>query len=271
MNDTIHPVEQLPAAQRAARRRIIALLDLTDLRPEVSPRDVASLVERSATPLGPVAGIVVRSGYIGRLRRLLSEGPDRPRAVAAVNFPDAHQSAVAAVGEAVRAVERGADEIDLVFPWRSWLSGDRRTGPALIAAVRREIGATTLKVILESGAYPEGSLLQEAALAVVEAGADFLKTSTGTNEADGAPIPGASTEAVEALLGVAARPQGRTVGVKVSGGVRTLRDAQRFVRLADIWIGSRNVHPGRFRIGASSLLEEILGETPDPRAVAEAG
>jgi deoxyribose-phosphate aldolase len=159
MDAQLSPIDRLPASQRAVRRRIVALLDLTDLRPEVSARDVERLVGRASTPLGPVAGIVVRSGYVGRLRKLLTDGPERPRAVATVNFPDASLSAVAAVGEAARAVERGADEVDLVFPWRTWLAGDRRSGPALVAAVRREIGTTTLKIILESGAYPESRLL----------------------------------------------------------------------------------------------------------------
>jgi deoxyribose-phosphate aldolase len=271
MSDRPSVIERLPAAQRALRRRIIALLDLTDLRPEATARDVERLVARAVTPLGPVAGVVVRSGYIGRLRRSLPDGPDRPRAVAVVNFPDASLSAVAAVGEAARAVERGADEIDLVFPWRAWLGGDRRSGPALVAAVRRQIGTTTLKVVLESGVYPDGSSLHEAALAVVGAGADFLKTSTGANAADGRPIPGATPKAVEALLGVASSPQGRPIGVKVSGGVRTVHDARRYIRLADIWLGSRSVAPDRFRIGASSLLEELLGEKPDRAALDEAG
>lgn len=271
MDAQLSQIDRLPASQRAVRRRIVALLDLTDLRPEVSARDVERLVERASTPLGPVAGIVVRSGYVGRLRKLLTDGPERPRAVATVNFPDASLSAVAAVGEAARAVERGADEVDLVFPWRTWLAGDRRSGPALVAAVRREIGATTLKIVLESGAYPESRLLNEAALAVVEAGADFLKTSTGAPGPDGRPIPGATPKAAEILLGVASRPQGRLVGVKVSGGIRTIAEARRFVRLADIWLGSRSVQPARFRIGASSLLEALLGTEPDPSALAEAG
>lgn len=271
MDARLSPLERLPASQRAVRRRIIALLDLTDLRPEVNARDVERLVERAHTPLGPVAGLVVRSGYIGRLRKLLIDGPERPRAVATVNFPDASLSAVAAVGEAARAVDRGADEVDLVFPWRGWIAGDRRSGPALVAAVRREIGATTLKVVLESGVYPEGPLLNEAALAVVDAGADFLKTSTGALDDLGRSIPGVSPKAAEVLLGVASRPQGRLVGVKVSGGVRTLREAQRYIRLADIWLGSRSVQPARFRIGASSLLEALLGTEPDAAALAEAG
>jgi len=119
-----------------------------------------------------------------------------------------------------------------------------------VRAVREAIGpGVGLKAILETGSLPS-DMIGEAARRALGAGADFLKTSSGKVG------PGASPEAVEALLGVV-RDAGHG-GVKASGGIRTAEEAAEYVALADRVMGPGWASPGRFRIGASSLVDDLL-------------
>ena len=234
-------------------RIALACLDLTSLDEDDTPATAAALARRARTPCGtPVALCVNPELVIAARMSLMREGIGGVRVATVVNFPDGSLDADRAERETRRAIAAGADEIDLVFPWRGFLAGDRGAARDLVARVKARCAERALlKVILENAAYPSVFELAKAASAAVRGGADFLKTSTGRFSS------GATPEAVRCLLDTIAAA-GRPVGLKVSGGIRTLAQARIYIDLAAGAFGRERVVPARFRIGASSLLDELL-------------
>ena len=174
-------------------------------------------------------------------------------AVATVlNFPHGDAPPASLVAGATSALAAGATEIDVVIPWRDLIAGKTSTTVAVVAAVAtftRRAGALT-KAILETGALEEHDLVEKAARLAMDAGADFLKTSTGKIER------GASLESARTLLTIA-RSATRDVGVKVSGGIRTRAQAESYLDLAAEVRGIEACDKNLFRIGASSLLADL--------------
>lgn len=229
--------------------RLIPLLDLTSLNDGVDD-DIAGLCERAVTPAGEVAAVCVWPQFVTECRRRLAGSGIRVATV--VNFPHGGADSELAVAEARAVVADGADEVDLVMPYEAWLAGERERANGLVAAVKQAIGTRiTLKVILETGAL--GSAENAAAISrdAIGAGADFLKTSTGKRQ------PGATLEAAEVLLSVI-RELGGNVGFKAAGGVRSTVEAAEYLDLADQMMGRGWAGPQSFRIGASSLLDDLL-------------
>ena len=197
------------------RAEVAALIDHTLLKPEATERDVARLVEE-ATELG-VYAVCVSPSMVAVAKRA---GADAKPIAAVVGFPSGkHLSAIKAE-EARLAVSAGAVEIDMVIDVGAAVAGDFTAVAADIAAVRAAIGGdVVLKVIVESAALL--SIVGEEALVSVcrvaaDAGADFVKTSTGFH-----PAGGASVRAVELMRATV----GPHVEVKASGGIRTTADA----------------------------------------------
>ena len=235
--------------QMAVAGRLLPLLDLTSLNDGFDD-DIAGLCSKAVTPVGKVAAVCVWPQFVTDCRRRLSGSGIRVATV--VNFPHGGDDSELAVAEARAVVADGADEVDLVMPYEAWLAGEREHANGLVAAVKQAIGANiTLKVILETGAL--GSAENAAAISrdAIGAGADFLKTSTGKRQ------PGATLEAAEVLLS-AIRDLGANVGFKAAGGVRTTVEAAEYLELADQMMGRDWAGPERFRIGASSLLDDLL-------------
>jgi len=229
--------------------RLLPLLDLTSLNDGFDD-DIAELCKRAVTPAGKVAAVCVWPQFVADCRRRLAGSGIRVATV--VNFPHGGADSELAVTEARAVVADGADEVDLVMPYEAWLAGERDAAKKLVAAVKDAIGARVLlKVILETGAL--GSAENAAAISrdAIGAGADFLKTSTGKRQ------PGATLEAAEVLLNVI-REQGGQVGFKAAGGVRTTVEAAEYLELADQMMGRDWAGPQTFRIGASSLLDDLL-------------
>lgn len=245
------------ADRRTLARRLMALLDLTRLEDDADDGPVRELCVRAhASPVPPAAVCIYRR-FVGAARRVL--GDDSAIRVATVaNFPTGDAEPRLAALECEQAIAEGADEVDVVFPWRALLAGDEAVGTDLVAACRDACAARPLKVILESGMIDSPHQLHRAAEIAIHAGADFLKTSTGKVAA------GASPDAARSML-ESIRASGRPVGFKVSGGVRTLDDACRYMQLAEDVMGQGWVSPERFRIGASSLLDILLAELEHDR------
>jgi deoxyribose-phosphate aldolase len=128
----------------------------------------------------------------------------------------------------------------------------------MVAAVRRACGGATLKVILETGEYPDLAAVKAASELAIAAGADFIKTSTGKTARS------ASLEAARVMLGVI-KGSGRPVGLKPSGGIRTLADAQAYLSLADEIMGPAWATAKAFRFGASGL-HRVLADAIEGRA-----
>lgn len=235
---------------RTLAARILAVLDLTSLNEDDTPAGITQLCVAAADG-GHPAAVCVYPEHVTTARRTLDAGAAAEIAVAAVvNFPDGGNDIPRALRETRRALAAGADEIDIVFPWRAYLGGDRQGGPAMMRECKTICGPRVLKSILETGEIGDPLRLRELAFAALDAGADFIKTSTGKGST-GAP-PAAARILLECI-----RERGGQAGFKAAGGVRTMAEAAGYFALADEILGAKWATPAHFRIGASALLKEL--------------
>ncbi len=231
-------------------RRALRCLDLTELSDTCSDQAVDALCAKALGPHGPVAAVCVWPQYVARARDALKGSGVRIATV--VNFPAGGEDVERVVEDTEEALGDGAEEIDCVLPYRALLRGEADIAGEMVTALRDVVdGGRTLKVILETGALPDESTIAAASRLAIEAGADFLKTSTGKW-----PVS-ATAQAAQVMLNVI-HAAGRPVGFKPSGGIRTLTDAKTYLDLADRIMGPAWVTPGTFRIGASSLYEALV-------------
>jgi deoxyribose-phosphate aldolase len=226
-------------------RRALSVVDLTRLERPDEAEAIDALAVKAVTGAGRVAAICVYPEWIERVL-----GPGVPVAAVA-NFPAGENDPDLAAREAGEAVEAGAAEIDVVVPWRAFLAGDAAAIHLTLAKTRAAIGdGVGLKAILETGSLGGAEQIRGAGEQALAGGADFLKTSTGKVGA------GASLEAARVLLEVV-RAAGHGA-VKASGGIRTAEQAAEYLALADEVMGAGWAAPERFRIGASSLVDDLL-------------
>lgn len=233
-------------------RQALACLDLTSLADghdrAGGEAEIEALCRGAIGPAwrqGFTAAVCVWPRQAALARSLL---PPAIRVAAVANFPDGSADVERAVRDTVQIAEAGAQEVDVVMPYR-----DFAAAPALLAAVRRACEGMTLKVILETGELADDARIREAARIALDAGADFLKTSTGKR-------PVAATPAAARLLltAIADDPAARgRVGFKPAGGIRTVADAARYLQLTAELLGADAVTPARCRLGASGLLADI--------------
>lgn len=246
---------ELDAIQRQALAlRVLPLLDLTSLGEDDSTARIEALCTVARTPWGLPAAICVYPEHIVTVRRALADA----RIATVVNFPDGGENTERAVRETRRAVAAGVDEIDLVFPYRALQREDPRTGAQMVQACRVACGrAVTLKLIIESGELVRPELIRRACEIGLDAGVDFLKTSTGKVPVNATP------EAMVVMLDAIAMTSERC-GIKVAGGVRTLADAALYLGLAESAMGVSWISPKHFRIGASALFAELRAALEAP-------
>lgn len=236
------------AGDPAAAARALPLLDLTSLTGTETEDEIATLCRRSVD--AGTAAVCIYPRHLATARAALTGSGVRLATVVA--FPHGGDDIGAAAEEAAAVVVAGAQEVDVVAPLRAIMEGDVGLVGDLVEACRDAIGpGITLKLILETGLLDAPDRIAAAARTAVMAGVGFLKTSTGK-----VPV-GATLESAAVLLQVIAEAGGR-VGLKVSGGVRTTADAARYLALADAVMGTAWVTPATFRIGASSLLDDLL-------------
>lgn len=235
------------AAARA--RRILSLLDLTNLQDDCTDDDVIALCRRAQGPHGHTAAVCVWPRFVVTARHALA-GSDVSVATV-VNFPHGGTDVDAVLAETTRCLDDGADEIDCVLPYRSMRDGDETTVADVLTSVHRSVeGRAHLKVILETGELVSKDLVTRAARLAIAHGADFIKTSTGKTPVSATP------DAVRWMLEVIASTD-RAVGIKPSGGIRTLADASIYLDLADEIMGPSWATPSTFRFGASGLLDDL--------------
>lgn len=235
--------------------RALRLLDLTDLSDQASETAALQLCGRAVAAPGPVAAICIWPQFIKLARQTLRNSPVRIATV--VNFPAGNSNCNLIGSDITEAIADGADEIDLVLPWRAFLAGDAEIAREMVAEARGSCGDKTLKVILETGEYPDQASVRAASELAIAAGADFIKTSTGKTGTSATPAAARTMlEAIEAC--------GRPVGLKPSGGLRTLADARTYLDLADEIMGPGWATAKTFRFGASGLygvLADIIAGT----------
>ena len=229
----------------------LGLIDLTSLNDADQAADIQRLARDAVTPLGAVAALCIYPRFIGTAKAALAGQAGRIRVATVANFPHGAQDADAAAREVSAAIEAGADEVDVVFPWRALQAGQEQPGRDLVAACRASVGDRVLKVIIESGCLETPELIRRASEIAIEGGAHFLKTSTGKVAVN------ATLQAADVMLQVI-RDSGRPVGFKAAGGIRTSTDAAAYLDLAQRIMGASWVQPSRFRFGASGLLQELL-------------
>lgn len=230
--------------------RVLPLVDLTDLSDEASEAGARALCTRAVTAKGAVAAVCLWPRFVGVAKAALAGTGVKIATV--VNFPQGGEDTRAVESETARAIDDGADEIDLVMPYRAFLAGRPGFAETQILRVKRICeGRPALKVILETGEIGDPALIRSAAELAVGAGADFLKTSTGKVAVN------ATLEAAKILLETA-KSASHPVGVKVAGGIRTVAEAAGYLDLADTVMGPGWVSPATFRFGASGLLDALL-------------
>jgi deoxyribose-phosphate aldolase len=235
----------------ATARLALACLDLTSLNDVDTPADIDRLCARALgldPARGATAAVCVWPRFVAQARGLL---PVSIAVAAVANFPDGSADAARAVADTRAIVEAGGDEVDVVFPYRD--APDFSAAARLLNVVRSACLGRRLKVILETGETQDSTRIAQACRIALDAGADFLKTSTGKTPVSATP------EAARVLLqAIAADPLTRhRVGFKPSGGIRTVADAALYIGLTREILGDAALTPARLRIGASGLLNDI--------------
>ncbi len=152
------------------------------------------------------------------------------------------------------SLEAGAGEIEAVLNRDAFLAGDERLVAEEITAFREVCGGSTLKVILEAGELGSPELIRGAAFLAMDVGADFLKTSTG--KVGTGATPAAARCMMEAVRDFSDE-SGRRVGIKVAGGVHRFEQAFEYLQLQRNILGTDWLTPSLFRIGATSLLDDV--------------
>lgn len=231
-------------------RIALACLDLTSLNDADTEAQITSLCERAAGAHGNVAAVCVWPRFARLARRL---APATVKVAAVANFPDGSTDIERTRRDTAEIVQAGAQEVDVVLPWRALAAGDAAGAAALLRAARHASDGLVLKVILETGELREAALIEAAARLALAEGADFLKTSTGKT-----PVSATPQAAALMLRAIADDPQARArVGFKAAGGIRSVADAAVYLDLVEAALGATALAPTRLRIGASALLGDI--------------
>lgn len=202
-----------------------------------------------------VASICIYPPFVETVGLAVDDTPMRITSVAG-GFPSSQTFLEVKMLETAMAVENGADEIDVVISLGEMLSGEYDLMGNEIETLRNEVGDdVVLKVILESGVLARPELIHRAAVIAMEAGADFIKTSTG--KAAVSATPEAAVVMCMAIREFAERT-GRRVGFKAAGGISTPQDAVLYYTIVERILGPQWLTPALFRIGASSLAGNLL-------------
>jgi deoxyribose-phosphate aldolase len=241
--------------RRTLARRILPLLDLTSLGEDDTPAQIASLAAAALAVAPPPAALCVYPEHVTTARGFVTGAGIRVATV--VNFPDGGDDPERVTRETRRAISAGADEVDLVLPWRALLAQRPDVAVAVVRACRLACGPSVpLKLILETGDLRDPERIRQACRIGLEEGVDFLKTSTGKVPVNATP------EAVEVMLSEIAAAGG-ACGLKVAGGVRTIEDAARYLDLVEARMGAAWIQSRHLRIGASALFGELRAAVAD--------
>jgi deoxyribose-phosphate aldolase len=269
------PVDQVGADERAAKftkrsikssakvqglRMVVAMTDLTTLEGKDSPGKVRQMCAKAVRPdpndpsVPSVAAVCVYPALVKTAKQALV-GSGVGVASVATSFPSGQTALDERVEEVERAVADGADEIDMVINRRAFMQGDYETVYEEIVAVKRSCGAAHLKTILETGELETYDNVRRASHIAMEAGSDFIKTSTGK-------VTPAATMPVTLVMLEAIREHyldtGRRVGMKPAGGIRAAKLALHYLVMVKETLGDDWLTPSLFRFGASTLLNDVL-------------
>jgi deoxyribose-phosphate aldolase len=247
-------------AKVAGLHLAIRMMDLTTLEGMDSPGKVRQLCSKARRPMPgrsdiPSCAAVCVYPDLVRIAADELRGSGVQVASVATGFPSGRTDLETKLRETRLAVEAGATEIDMVIDRGAFLSGQFDRVGEEIVRVKEACGPAHLKVILETGELKTYDNVRRACAIALDAGGDFLKTSTGK-------VTPASTLPVVLLMLECVRDHylatGRMVGVKAAGGIRTSKDALKYLVLVNETCGDLWMSPQWFRFGASSLLNDVL-------------
>ncbi|CAB4881018.1 unannotated protein [freshwater metagenome] len=237
----------------------IRMVDLTTLEGADTVGKVRAMCAKALRPdptdasAPAVAAVCVYGDLVEAARSVV--GDTVHVAAVATAFPSGRASLAVKLADTRDAVEAGADEIDMVIDRGAYLSGNYQKVFDEIVAVKGACGDAHLKVILETGELRTLDNVRRASWLAMLAGADFIKTSTG--KVVPAATPPVTLVMLEAVRDFEAAT-GRLIGVKAAGGIRTSKDAIKYLVIVSETVGERWLTPDLFRFGASTLLNDLL-------------
>jgi deoxyribose-phosphate aldolase len=251
------------AAKVAGLKLAVTMMDLTTLEGKDTPGKVRQMCQKALRPLdsksgmdriGPCAAVCVYPNLVHVAKDALRGSTVKVASVATA-FPSGQSPLAVKLEDVRRAVDFGADEIDMVIDRAALLIGDYAKVYDEVAATKEACGAAHLKVILETGELGSYDMVRKASELAIAAGGDFLKTSTGK-------IQPSATPPVTLVMLEAIRDHyyatGRRIGMKPAGGVRTAKQSLQYLVLVKETLGDAWLTPDLFRFGASVLLNDVL-------------
>lgn len=256
-------------AKLVGLKMAVSMMDLTTLEGKDTPGKVAFLCRKALAPaearfsVPPCAAVCVYPNMVKHARKFL--GANSPVHVAAVatGFPSGQYPLPTKLAEVRRAVADGADEIDMVIDRCAFLTGDHAKVHDEIAATKAACGPAHLKVIFETGELVTYDNVRLASEIAMNAGADFIKTSTGK-------VTPAATMPVTLVMLEAIRDHffatGIRIGMKPAGGIRTAKQSLQFLLAVKETLGDAWLTNARYRFGASSLLNDLLRQLEKERS-----
>lgn len=246
-------------SKREALRLAVSMMDLTTLEGADTKGKVSQLCRKARQPMTsrygcpPCAAVCVYPNLVAHAVSEL-EGSGLAVASVATGFPSGQYPLAIRLADVRDAVGAGASEIDMVISRGAFLEGDFARVSDEIAAVKEACGEAHLKVIFETGELQTYDNVRFVSQLAIEAGADFIKTSTGK-------VAPAATLPVTLVMVETVRDHflatGKYIGVKPAGGIRTAKEALQYLVMVKETAGDAWLSPGLFRFGASSLLGDV--------------
>ena len=260
------------AAKVAGLKLAVSMIDLTTLEGKDTPGKVIAMCQKARWPherddIPSCAAVCVYPNMVSVAKRAL-EGSTVHVASVATAFPSGLSPLDIKLDDTRRAVEFGADEIDMVIDRGAMLRGEHGKVFDEIAAVKEACGPAHLKVILETGELGTYDVVRKASQIAMLAGADFIKTSTGKVQ------PAATPPVTLVMLGAIRDyfyATGKRIGMKPAGGIRTAKQALHYLVIVKETLGDAWLHPDMFRFGASVLLNDVLMQLEKERTGNYAG
>ncbi len=249
------------SAKLAGLKMAVSMVDLSALEGKDTPGKVAYLCRKALQPADPkyhvpsCAAVCIYPNMVKYARKFLGDNSPVHVASVATGFPSGQFPLPTKLNEVRRAVADGADEIDMVINRCAFLAGDHAKMFDEIAATREACGDAHLKVILETGALVTYDNVRLASEIAMQAGADFIKTSTGKiSPAATLPVTLVMLEAVRDYFFAT----GVRIGMKPAGGIRNAKQALHYLVMVKETLGDDWLTPDLFRFGASTLVNDVL-------------
>jgi deoxyribose-phosphate aldolase len=245
--------------EQALYRLMLSLIDLTALEGSDTPQRIETLCRQAlaftdkSRGIAPPAAVCVYSPFVAQAKKLLQGSPVKVATVACA-FPSGQAPLSLKLAEVKYAVEAGADEIDMVISRGKFLSGARQEVFDEIAAVREVCAHHTLKVILETGELGSADNIYKASLLAIEAGADFIKTSTGKIAESATPR---SVMIMADAIQYWHEQTQKQIGLKPAGGLSDMQTAHLFIHIIDKTLGAEWLNNCFLRLGTSRFASVL--------------